>query len=214
MKTLKCRWHLVNAGKLALLQPNIWSFPHLEKFLPTKFLSFAPAPNPHQRFKFPPTIPFIKRLKWNSIFACFDNVLVWFQMKTYMCAKTWKQSIQTYKNQAFSDLIYIFSENDSYTTISAGNDHLPGLMKIYFSQNQQSAECHNIFGWNDKQHFNECFGKAMSLSILIFWQLLCPQFCLKWSKLAQMPFSYFQQFSCYNPIKTSFLDIFIAPVPF
>ena len=47
-----------------------------------------------------------KRMKWNSIFECFEGLHVWYQMKAYMCAntkakQTRKQSIWTYKNHIF-----------------------------------------------------------------------------------------------------------------
>ena len=60
---------------------------------------------------------FFEPLKCSSIFECYDDVEVWYQMKAYMCAnmktkKTWKQSIQTYKSHMISaDPMYVFSEN-------------------------------------------------------------------------------------------------------
>ena len=51
-------------------------------------------------------MPFFQRLKWNSIFPCSDDVHVWYQMEANMCANvnikhTWKQNIQTYKDNVF-----------------------------------------------------------------------------------------------------------------
>ena len=48
-------------------------------------------------------MPFLKRLKWNSVSECSDDVHVWSQIKAHICANMkakhkWKQNIQTYKN--------------------------------------------------------------------------------------------------------------------
>ena len=56
---------------------------------------------------------------------------------------------------------------------------------ILFTKSEITSECHDIFWWNKKYYFNEWLGQTISLSILIFWQWLWPNFYPKWSKFAQ-----------------------------
>ena len=81
---------------------------------------------------------------------------------------------------------------------------------VLFTKSAITSECHNIFGWN-KKHFNEWLGQTMSLSNLIFWQSLWPNFNPKWSNWPKigpkMPFflislNYFWCF-CSNIIQNS-----------
>ena len=54
---------------------------------------------------------FFERFNWN--FECYDEMHVWYQIKTYLCAKMKAKYTSIEKSYAFADPMYIFSENGS-----------------------------------------------------------------------------------------------------
>ena len=66
-------------------------------------------------------MPFFEHLKWNSIFECFDDVHVSYQMKAYMSAsmsgsKAHVKTKHTNIQKCTFTKIYIFSGNGSNIT--------------------------------------------------------------------------------------------------
>ena len=149
-------------------------------------------------------MPFFKRLKWNSIFKCSDDVHVWYQLKAYLCAKT-KVNQQTYKNMLLqtqcifslraASLFQIFMQNKTirhefYMIQKNWSNNVNRLtLKTKNQITVLDLETPRIT-WNSVPYFSICLSIFLSIwlpvcsSVLVFFlQNWLVSFCIFYIKL-------------------------------